>query len=200
MDLTKEELEVSLILKQMYDKLAEKFSVKEDFIVMFCPAPQDEDNIGIARLEEKIIGIDSLTIKTVNEAVCTLYHEFRHVYQYYAFNGKYRNILEYWANDLDFYKKYHEESLCIPERDADWFGKSFGGCNGLTLLDYEEDFYHLLKQDLTQLDKLNQSALQKIAEHLNLSSENKAIRFSDLESKLCKYLADKSPLESLLES
>ena len=144
------------------------------------------------------IGIDSLTIKTVNEAVSTLYHEFRHVYQYYAFDGKYRNILECWGTDFEFYKKYHEESLCIPERDADWFGKSFGACDGPTLLDCKEDFYHLLKQDLSQLEKLNQSALQKIAKHLSLSSENKAIRFPDLESKLCKYLADKSSLEILL--
>jgi len=198
MELTKEEKEVSYILTQMYGRLAKNFDIKENFVVIFCPAPKDKDTIGIARLEENIILIDSLTIKTVNEAVSTLYHEFRHVYQYYAYDGKYRNIIKSWGTDVDFYIKNHEENICIPERDAEWFGKSFGACNGLTLLNCKDDFYHLLKDDLSQLEKLNQSALQIIAEHLNLSRENKAIRFPDLESRLCEYLSDKSSLEILL--
>ena len=196
MDITREEAEISIILREMYDRLAKEFNISEEYSVYYCLAPKEEIADGIIRHDCNEIWIDSGKVKTLHHVVSTMYHEFRHAFQARAFNGKYKHLLVDWSEDWDFYMKYRDEFLCIPELDAKWFGDSQGECRGLVLLDCEEDFYHLLKQDPSQLDELNEHTSQLLLQHF--SEKDKPIRFPDLEAKLCKYLPDKSSLEILL--
>ena len=49
MDITREEAEISIILREMYDRLAKEFNISEEYSVYYCLAPKEEIADGIIR-------------------------------------------------------------------------------------------------------------------------------------------------------
>ena len=56
MDITREEAEISIILREMYDRLAKEFNISEEYSVYYCLAPKEEIADGI-RLSKFSCGI-----------------------------------------------------------------------------------------------------------------------------------------------
>lgn len=60
----------------------------------------------------------------------TLLHELRHHYQ----RIKFRDVSNWWFENVEMYEKYYGTPFCVVEEDARIFSRSFGEMNGDVLL------------------------------------------------------------------
>ena len=135
-------------LNQICEKLSNKFSIKI--------------SIQITSLDKSLNGkfdFKSNKILINNDidqelAICTVYHEFRHAWQY----QNYPDLFIWWMCHYDIYMKYYYTLVNSMEQDAILYGNSHGKNNREDLL----KFYSI--DDLENLFQNN--AFDFVREHL----------------------------------
>lgn len=90
----------------------------------------DDNFYGKADVINKVLFVNEKLM--ARDALMTVYHEFRHYWQYYNCN----DVFVWWLRKEHqaFYKKFYSTPFCSIERDAETFGISLGKQNCFKLI------------------------------------------------------------------
>lgn len=130
-------------IKELYVALAREYHVPLRPEIHYVPVPvkSEKDNTaGVAYLEKGVIVINSNVIKTLDELVESVYHEFRHVWQYYYYN----EAIKCWIQDEKTYWNFYHSSFCVPESDSRAFASSRGQLDYRSRLSRSPYYYGLV--------------------------------------------------------